>query len=140
MEEEQKKKARAERYVILVVMLKAISIKSDFSVNCYQNMMTIFNFFSFFFRFGLSTNATVDEEAKKKARIERFSPGLKVDASEEEKKKARALRSFFNLLLYLPPKPLVTCRYLCISGTEFSGLLRILLVHHSQVPTIALIL
>ncbi|RWW57649.1 hypothetical protein BHE74_00035544 [Ensete ventricosum] len=41
-------------------------------------------------RFGLK--AETDEEAKKKARLERFAPDSKLDTSEEEKRKARAIR------------------------------------------------
>lgn len=54
-----------------------------------------------FFRFGLSSQAPVDEEAKKKARLDRFAANpITVTPEEEEKRKARALRliSFF-----LPP-------------------------------------
>lgn len=63
-------------------------------------MITLY-FFYCFCRFGLSTNASVDEEAKKKkARLERFSQGSKVDPSEEEKKRAREIRSVFNFFYY----------------------------------------
>ena len=41
-------------------------------------------------RFGIA--APVDEEAKKKSRVERFESNKKVDSAEEEKRKARALR------------------------------------------------
>lgn len=44
------------------------------------------------FRFGLNTNSVADEEAKKKARLERFAPNSKIDSTEEEKRKARAIR------------------------------------------------
>ncbi|XP_030522013.1 protein MODIFIER OF SNC1 11-like [Rhodamnia argentea] len=44
-------------------------------------------------RFGvLVTPADADEEAKKKARLARFTSGSKVDPEEEEKRKARAIR------------------------------------------------
>lgn len=33
-----------------------------------------------------------DEDAKKKARLERFAPAAKTDALEEDKRKARAIR------------------------------------------------
>lgn len=63
-------------------------------------------------RFGLSASA--DEEAKKKARISRFGSDTKTDSTktdskktdstktdslEEEKRKARALRSWFFAIL-----------------------------------------
>lgn len=43
-------------------------------------------------RFGLKVDNPVDEAAKKKARLERFALNPKLDTSEEEKKKARAIR------------------------------------------------
>ncbi|XP_072996536.1 uncharacterized protein [Typha latifolia] len=43
-------------------------------------------------RFGLATHSTVDEEAKKKARLARFAQNPKIDSLEEEKRKARAAR------------------------------------------------
>lgn len=42
-------------------------------------------------RFGLASPSS-DEEAKKKARLERFGQGTNVDKAEEEKRKARAAR------------------------------------------------
>lgn len=44
------------------------------------------------FRFGLSASVTTDDEAKKKARLARFSSTSKPDPQEEEKRKARAIR------------------------------------------------
>ncbi|RRT67761.1 hypothetical protein BHE74_00039725, partial [Ensete ventricosum] len=61
--EEQKRKARAERCLYLVST-----------------------------RFGLKIDIVVDEEAKKKARLERFAPKSMMDTSEVEKRKARAIR------------------------------------------------
>ena len=43
-------------------------------------------------RFGLAPSSSSDEEAKKKARLERFGQGTNVDKAEEEKRKARAAR------------------------------------------------
>jgi hypothetical protein len=103
-------------------------------------------FFFAFVRFGLSTNTTtiVDEEARKKARLERFSQAPKINASEEEKKKARAIRSFCNLFIILVLKKRCCLQLFAdmyvLMVLKFSGLLRVLLVHHSQVPRIALIL
>lgn len=45
------------------------------------------------------TPADADEEAKKKARLARFTSGSKVDPEEEEKRKARAIR-FLSILVY----------------------------------------
>jgi len=42
-------------------------------------------------RFGLASPSS-DEEAKKKARLERFGQGTNVDKAEEGKRKARAAR------------------------------------------------
>lgn len=39
-----------------------------------------------------SPSTPADEEAKKKARLARFSPVSKIDPLEEDKRKARALR------------------------------------------------
>lgn len=44
-----------------------------------------------FVRFGLASSSA-DEDAKKKARLERFGQSTNVDKGEEEKRKARALR------------------------------------------------
>lgn len=44
-------------------------------------------------RFGvIAAPADADEDAKKKARLARFTSGSKVDPEEEEKRKARAIR------------------------------------------------
>jgi SAP domain-containing ribonucleoprotein len=43
-------------------------------------------------RFGLASPSSSDEEAKKKARLERFGQSANVDKAEEEKRKARAAR------------------------------------------------
>lgn len=51
-------------------------------------------FFTFeIFRFGLPAHSSANDEERKKARLERFSQGTKTDPLEEEKKKARAVRS-----------------------------------------------
>jgi SAP domain-containing ribonucleoprotein len=43
-------------------------------------------------RFGLPSPSSTNEEAKKKARLERFGQSTSVDKAEEEKRKARAQR------------------------------------------------
>lgn len=43
-------------------------------------------------RFGLNQSDSADEEAKKKARLARFTSTAKADPVEEDKRKARALR------------------------------------------------
>lgn len=45
------------------------------------------------FRFGLPAHSAANDEERKKARLERFSQGTKTDTLEEEKRKARAMRS-----------------------------------------------
>jgi len=45
-----------------------------------------------FLRFGLAVHSPTDEEAKKKARLERFGQQSKPNTSEEEKMQARASR------------------------------------------------
>lgn len=61
-----------------------------------------------YLRFGLKVDNAADEEAKKKARFERFAPNSKLDTSEEEKRKARAIRylavSFIFVLVFQPLK------------------------------------
>jgi hypothetical protein len=52
-------------------------------------------------RFGLASSSSSDEEAKKKARLERFGQGTNVDKAEEEKRKARATR-LVNVAMIIP--------------------------------------
>jgi SAP domain-containing ribonucleoprotein len=51
-------------------------------------------------RFGLASPSSSDEEAKKKARLERFGQSANVDKAEEEKRKARAARLVNVALAY----------------------------------------